>query len=314
VDLGEVLPIQKVVVKHASAGGEKEELNTQMFNIQMSSDNKRFVAVVNAAGTRLVNEVTSRRTMVYFDGKREAVLNFEDGKLTARHISPLLDFEEDRQIFAGVFQYFYLRLAIFFGCLGIFMNLFRGEMLDKTLHFWFLVPARREVLLAGKYGAGLIASAVIFAGGALLCFGVMLWTHSGPGVQSYWQSAGMGHAFWYVVAAVCACVGYGSVFLAAGLVMRNPIIPAAVLLAWEAINGFLPAILQKLSVLYYLQSLCPVPPPMDEDVPAFLQLLLVPASPASRTGAILGLLAVTVLVLLIARFAILRMQVSYSSE
>jgi hypothetical protein len=314
VDLGEVLPIRKVVVKHASAGGEKEELNTQMFNIQMSSDNKRFVTVVNAAGTRVVNEVTSRRTIVYFDGKRQASLNFEDGKLVSRRVSPLLDFEEDRQIFAGVFQYFYLRLAIFFGCLGIFMNLFRGEMLDKTLHFWFLVPARREVLLAGKYGAGLIASSVIFAGGALLCFGVMLWTHSGPEVQSYWQSAGMGHAFWYVVAAVCACVGYGSVFLAAGLLMRNPIIPAAILLGWESINGFLPAILQKLSVLYYLQSLCPVPPPMDEDVPALLQLLLVPASPASRTGAILGLLAVTVLVLLIARFAILRMQVSYSNE
>ena len=50
------------------------------------------------------------------------------------------------------------------------MNLFRGEMLDKTLHFWFLAPVRREVLLAGKYGAGLIASVVIFAGGAMLCF------------------------------------------------------------------------------------------------------------------------------------------------
>lgn len=314
VDLGEVFPIQKVVVKHASAGGEKEELNTQMFNIQMSTDSKTFVTVVNAAGTRLVNEITSHRRMVYFDGKREARLDFEDGKLASRHVSSLLDFEEDRQIFAGVFQFFYLRLAIFFGCLGIFMNLFRGEMLDKTLHFWFLVPARREVLLAGKYGAGLIASTVIFAGGALLCFAIILWSHSGPEAQAYWQSAGMGHAFWYVVAAVCACVGYGSVFLAAGLLMRNPIIPAAILLAWESINGFLPAILQKLSVLHYLQSLCPVPPPMDQNMPAILQLLLAPASPASRTGAILGLLAVTVFVLLIARFAILRMQVSYSNE
>jgi len=30
-------------------------------------------------------------------------------------------------IFAGVFQFFYLRLAIFFGCLGMFMYLFRGR-------------------------------------------------------------------------------------------------------------------------------------------------------------------------------------------
>jgi len=87
-----------------------------------------------------------------------------------------------------------------------------------------------------------------------------------------------------------------------------------VLLGWEAINGFLPDILQKMSVFYYLQSLCPVPAPVDESTPAILRLLLAPAEPASRLGSILGLLAVTALVLLLARCAILRMQVSYSTE
>ena len=73
---------------------------------------------------------------------------FVDGKLESSHINRLLNFEEDRMIFAGVFQYFYLRLAIFFGCLGMFMYLFRGEMSNRTLHYWFLAPARRDVLLA----------------------------------------------------------------------------------------------------------------------------------------------------------------------
>ena len=145
----------------------------------------------------------------------------------------MLDFEEDRAIFAGIFQYFYLRLAIFFGCLGIFMYLFRGEMSNRTLHFWFLAPARREVLLAGKYAAGLIASAVIFGGGALLTFAAMVWPHDAVEVQAYWNAGGMGHVFWYAAAAALGCVGYGSVFLAVGLYVRNPIIPAAVLLAWE---------------------------------------------------------------------------------
>jgi hypothetical protein len=270
--------------------------------------------VVDAAGARLVDEITAHRRLTYSDGKREARLEFSDGKLVSKDIRPLLSLEEDRRIFAGVFQFFYLRLAIFFGCLGIFINLFRGELLDKTLHFWFLAPARREVLLAGKYGAGLIASIVIFAGGALLCFGVLLWTHDPVEVQAYWQNAGMAHAFWYAIAAAFACVGYGSVFLAAGLLMRNPIIPATVLLAWEGINGFLPELLQKLSVLHYLQSLCPVPAPADQSLPAILQLLLAPAAPASRIGAILGLLAVTAFVLSLACLAIRRMQVSYSTE
>ena len=45
------------------------------------------------------------------------------------------------------------------------MNLFRAEMSNRTLHFWLLAPARREVLLAGKYAAGLIASAASSAAG-----------------------------------------------------------------------------------------------------------------------------------------------------
>ena len=265
-------------------------------------------------GDAVIVKSTTHRFLTYFDGRREARLNFEDGILVSKTISLLKDFEEDRRIFAGVFQFFYLRLAIFFGCLGIFMNLFRGEMLDRTLHYWFLAPVRREALLVGKYGAGLIASIVIFTGGALLCFVVMVWPHNSTEVQAFWRSAGMGHAFWYATAAAFGCIGYGSVFLAAGLFLRNPIIPAASLLAWESINGFLPELLQKASILYYLQSLCPIPAPQDRDVPALLKLLLTPSNPASHSGAIFGILAITAVVLWLARLAILRMQISYSGE
>ncbi|MDR0311179.1 MAG: discoidin domain-containing protein [Acidobacteriota bacterium] len=314
VDLGAVVPVRRVVIRHASAGGEPEEFNTQTFSVRASTDNKNFATIVNSTGARLVDEITTHRRLTYFDGRREARLNFEDGKLASKTTEFLKDFEEDRRIFAGVFQFFYLRLAIFFGCLGIFMNLFRGEMLDKTLHYWFLAPARREVLLAGKYGAGLIASIVIFTGGALLCFGFMVWPHSSLEVQAFWRNAGMWHVFWYAAAAALGCVGYGSVFLAAGLFLRNPIIPAAILLAWESVNGFLPEFMQKASILYYLQSLCPVPAPLGQNAPGILQLLLTPASPASRSGAILGILAIAAAVLWLARRAILRMQISYSGE
>ena len=239
---------------------------------------------------------------------------FVDGTMQNRNIRPLLDFEEDRMIFAGIFQYFYLRLAIFFGCLGMFMYLFRGEMTNRTLHYWFLAPARREVLLAGKYAAGLIASAVIFGGGALLAFGAMVLPHDAVETQAYWNAGGAAHAFWYAAAAALGCVGYGSVFLAVGLYLRNPILPAAVLLAWESAHGILPHVLQKISILYYLQSLCPVPAPMDDDAPTLIRLLAAPAAPASRPGAILGLLILTAFVLWIAGRAVRRMQISYGAE
>jgi ABC-type transport system involved in multi-copper enzyme maturation permease subunit len=272
-------------------------------------------AVHNEGENRVIEEHrVPRRNIGYFDGRRQADIWFENGVVSRKSVRLLLDFTEDRAAFAAIFQYFYLRLAIFFGCLGIFMNLFRGEMLDKTLHFWLLAPARREVLLAGKYLAGLLAAVVIFAGGALLAFGLMLWPHDPAEVQAYWQGAGMSHAFWYATAAALGCLGYGSVFLAAGLLLRNPIVPAAVLLLWEGINGFLPAMLQKLSVLYYLQSLCPVPAPVDNSAPALIRLLLSPAAPASRLWSVAGLVAVTALVLWVASRAVRRLEISYGTE
>jgi hypothetical protein len=170
------------------------------------------------------------------------------------------------------------------------------------------------VLLAGKYAAGLIASAAIFGGGALLMIGAMIWPHDSLEVQAYWNAGGMAHMFWYAAAAALGCVGYGSVFLAVGLYVRNPIIPAAVLLAWEGAAAILPHALQKLSILYYVQSLCPVPPPMDDDAPMLFRLLAAPAAPASRPGAILGLLLLTGFVLWIASLAVRRMEISYGAE
>ena len=311
VDLGEARPVKRFVVKHASAGGENEDSDTREFNIQLSNDGKTFTTVASSSGAGFVEERTEIRETIYYDGRRSGRLLFVDGKLQRRDINKLLDFEEDRAVFAGIFQYFYLRLAIFFGCLGIFMYLFRGEMSNRTLHFWFLAPARRDVLLAGKYAAGLIAAAVIFGGGALLMFAAMIWPHDAVEVQSYWNAGGMGQVFWYAAAAALGCVGYGSVFLAVGLYLRNPIIPAAVLLIWEGSNGIFPHALQKMSILYYLQSLCPVPAPIDDDVPTLIRLLAAPAAPASRPGAILGLLVLTAFVLWIASLAVRRMQISY---
>jgi len=313
VDLGAARPVTRFIVKHASAGGENEDSDTRDFNIQLSNDGKTFTTVASSTGAGFVEERTEYRQITYFDGRRTAYLVFVDGKLENRNIGRLLDFEEDRAVFAGIFQYFYLRLAVFFGCLGIFMYLFRGEMSNRTLHFWFLAPARRDVLLAGKYAAGLFAAGAIFGGGALLTLAAMIWPHDPVEVQAYWNAGGMGQVFWYAAAAALGCVGYGSVFLAVGLYVRNPIIPAAVLLGWEAINGILPHVLQKMSVLYYLQSLCPVPAPMDNDAPTLIRLLASPAAPASRPGAILGLMLLTGFVLWIASLAVRRMQVSYGS-
>lgn len=223
------------------------------------------------------------------------------------------DFGEDTNVFATVFQFFYLRLAIFFGCVGIFMNLIRGEMLDRSLHFYFLAPIRREVLMAGKFLAGLFAAIVIFGTSTILQIIALYADFDPPTIQEFViRGDGLRHLFAYAGVTALACAGYGSVFLAAGVLMRNPIIPAAVMLVWESINSFLPAFLQKFSVIYYLKSLCPVEVPPQ--VPPPFSLLAVNPDPASPLVAIPSVIVLSILVVLWSGYKIRKLEISYSAD
>jgi hypothetical protein len=222
---------------------------------------------------------------------------------------------EDSVVFAGVFQFFYLRLAIFFGCLGIFMNLFRGEVLDKSLHFYFLAPIRRDVLMVGKFLAGLLATCVIFVTSELLQIAVFTWGFS-PGVRDLYlyQNHGLAHSAAYLGITVLACLGYGAFFLAAGMLFRNPILPAAAILGWEAVNPFLPALLKKFSVIYYLKSLCPVDIPSPPGTAPLLSLLISNPDPVSTPVAILAIVIMALLVLYVSSFQVRRMEINYTTE
>jgi len=48
--------------------------------------------------------------------------------------------EEEHPHSGYTFQIFYLRVGIFFGCMGLFTWLFRGEIVEKSLHYYFLSP------------------------------------------------------------------------------------------------------------------------------------------------------------------------------
>ncbi len=122
----------------------------------------------------------------------------------------------------------------------------------------------------------------------------MFWHHGRELMNAYMLNGpGLSHLISYFTAAVLACIGYGSLFLAAGVLFRNPLIPAAGLLVWESINGFLPALLKKLSVIYWLQSICPIALPV---APAgrnnILALLVIDIDPAPARLAIMNLILI----------------------
>ena len=250
----------------------------------------------------------------YTDGENVFGFQFRNGQLMNVNERDRDTIPKDSLIFATVFQFFYLRLAIFFGCVGVFTNLFRGEMLDKSLHFYLLTPVRREVLAVGKYLAGLIATVVIFCSSTFLQLAALSLHFNGSEISDYLASGGWGQIASYLGVTAAACVGYGGIFLAAGLLFKNPIIPAATVLVWEGMNMFLPAALKKVSVIFYLQSLSPVVAPPDAKMPALQKLFVTAAEPVPAAWALLGLLTLTILVLTVAARKARTLEINYSTD
>ena len=209
-------------------------------------------------------------------------------------------------LFAGIFQIFILRFVIFFGCAWTFTNLFRGEILDRSLHYYYLCPIRRELLVACKYAAGLLASLLVFVGCTVVSY-VLLWLpHKADGMDHLLVDPGLSRLFQYAAIAALACVGYGAVFLLTGSFFRNPMIPAAVLWGWEWINSLLPPVLKKLSVIHYLISLCPVK--VSEGSFAFI------AEPTPWWISVPGLMVLTAGVLWAASRRARRSEILYGSD
>lgn len=209
-------------------------------------------------------------------------------------------------IYSGLFQTLILHLVIFFGCVITFTNLFRGEVLERSLHYYFLCPIRREVLVAGKYIAGQIAAWIIFLTCVCVSYLLIFLPYGSEGLAFFTRGPGVGHLLAYMGVTVLACIGYGAVFLFTGLIFRNPIVPAGVIWLWEGINAFLPAVLKQISVTHYLTSLCPVPLTSGP--------FRIVADPASPWFSVPGLLLVTIGVLALAALKIRRMEISYGGE
>jgi hypothetical protein len=230
---------------------------------------------------------------------RWASVRFADGRVEGA--------AEMASAYGGMFQLFFVRLVIFFGAFRIFTYLVRGEIAERSLHFYLLAPMRRDVFLAGKYLAGVIAGSALFlislAVQLLLAFGNE--TTAG-GFRYLFGGPGAGQAVWYAVVVVLATAGYGAVFLALGFVAKNPMIPAAAILGWEWINFLLPPALKKISVFHYLQSLCPVPLTGGP--------FALPAEPTPAPLAILGLLILIAVLLFLATRSARRLQVLYAGE
>lgn len=211
-------------------------------------------------------------------------------------------------IYSGIFQLFFVRMVVFFVCFAVFTYLVRGEIAERSLHFYLLAPLRRDVFLLGKYLAGLVAAgSVALTSLALQLLLAFANSEATSGGAAYlFEGPGAGHAVAYAAVTMLAVAGYGAVFLSLALVVKNPMIPAAAILGWEWLNFLLPPVLKKISVIHYLQSLCPVPLTGGPFALA--------AEPAPAPIAIGGLLLLTAGLLAVAVRRARRLEVLYSGD
>jgi ABC-type transport system involved in multi-copper enzyme maturation permease subunit len=253
------------------------------------------------------NLFTRRAWWIYFLAFIPAVIILIH-LLVDRH--PNLDLADDTQVLAGVMQFYYIRLGVFFGCLGIFSRLIRGEMIERSLHYYLLSPVRREVILLSKFFAGAVSAVVVFGTAVIADFVLMYAGYGAAGSDYMLNGPGLGQIEAYLLIVVLACLGYGSIFLLLSLMFRNPMPGALLLLGWEAINPVLPSLLQKFSVASYLRHLMPVSVPAE----GIFALLTVETEPVSAWVAVLGLLGLIAVVLTYSCYRIRTLEIRYTTD
>jgi ABC-type transport system involved in multi-copper enzyme maturation permease subunit len=212
-----------------------------------------------------------------------------------------------QEIFGNLYGGLILRTVVFFGCAWTFMNLFRGEIVDKSLHYYFLCPVRREVLVVGKYISAFVVSALLFS---LTTAGSLFFLYYARGypenIDYLIDGPGLIQVLTYIGITILGCLGYGAVFLVIGLFFRNPIFPSLIVYGWEWLNFLLPPMLKKISIIHYLHTLSPVP--MNEGPLATV------ATATSPWISVPSILLFTILVLYLASRRIRKMEIRYGNE
>ena len=155
------------------------------------------------------------------------------------------------------FQVFWLHLAIFFSCASVFSQLFRSEFQEKTLHYYYMVPIRREMVVLAKYLAGLLLVATLYLSTSVATYYLYFWPAS-PGRNWALTRMGSQHLLNYLFVVLLACIAYGALFMLIGLIFRNPMIPAIFVLLLESFGYVLPPIFQRMTIGLYLQRFIPL--------------------------------------------------------
>ncbi len=222
--------------------------------------------------------------------------------------SPVFEtIENARREFGYMFSALFIGGVLFLGNATIFTSLFRSEMLDRSIHYYLLTPVRREILVLGKYLAGLGACFVMFGSCTLICFSLL---YVPFGLEEFITDLSNGIVLeqmgLYLGIVFLGSMGYGSVFMATGLLFKNPLIPIVVVAGWEMLHFILPPALKVFSILYYIKGLLPIP--LDEGP------LAVIVAPPPLWVSIVGMFGLSAITVAVSVLILRKLEVRYTEE
>ncbi len=193
---------------------------------------------------------------VHLIGSRFALAHPLHLEFPALGISETRRMSEVMEAFAYVFRAGYLYFGIIISAMIFASSVFREELEDQTLHYLYLQPIPRWMIVLGKF-AGFIAVAMPCYAVSLVCVKLLMLLPFGEGgLVKFLEPASLLILLREFVTITIGLAVYSSLLLGMSNIVSNPI-PSFMVYGWEAFSNLMPQALQEWSLGYYIKSLLP---------------------------------------------------------
>lgn len=179
------------------------------------------------------------------------------------HLSfPALDISTTRKMsevmdaFAFIFRGGYLYFGVILSAMTFASSVFREELEDQTLHYLYLQPIPRWMIVVGKFAGFVLVAMPCFAVSLISVKLLMLLPFGASGLVRFLEPASLLILLREFVVIGLGLALYSSVLLGISNLIQNPI-PGFMLYGWEAVSNLMPQALQEWSLGFYVKALLP---------------------------------------------------------
>ena len=163
------------------------------------------------------------------------------------------------QIYESLLRSYFLHFMVFFIANIFGFSIMRSEIDNQTLHYLFLQPINRWLLILGKLSAYLLISSVVCITTLWLCYTLLMldWVGVGGLFEDLFKG---GRGLILIKESLALSLGllvYGALAMMMACIFKSNAGYGFLLLCWESLLPWLPIALKKGTIMHYLHSLMP---------------------------------------------------------